>query len=107
MEIAPSYAEGRLTVYLRGELDQHEAKPAVERIERELDKFMPRDCVLDIGSLSFIDSSGIAVILRICARMKSTGGRAWVQNAKSQPLKVIDISGIGRLVKINEAEAAQ
>jgi hypothetical protein len=33
--------------------------------------------------------------------MGQTGGRAWVENAKGQPLKVIDASGIERLIKIS------
>jgi stage II sporulation protein AA (anti-sigma F factor antagonist) len=68
---------------------------------RTLDDYLPQDCVVDMGSLTFMDSSGIALILKISRLMGQTGGRAWVENAKGQPLKVIDASGIERLIKIS------
>ena len=56
--------------------------------------------MLDFGALSFMDSSGIALILKISRLMGETGGRAWVENAGRQPLKVIEASGIDRMVPI-------
>ena len=103
MKVLSSYKEGRLTLFLKGELDHHEASAALRSITRVLDDYLPRDCVVDMGGLTFMDSSGIALILKICRLMSETGGRAWVENARSQPLKVIDASGIDRMVKIAAA----
>ena len=47
-----------------------------------------------------MDSSGVAVILRLYKRMQDTGGRIWLENPGAQPLRVLDVSGIERLVKI-------
>ena len=47
-----------------------------------------------------MDSSGIAVILRLHKRMKLTGGRLAVIDPAPQPLRVLDASGIERLVPI-------
>jgi len=106
MKVLSSYKEGRLTLFLKGELDHHEAAAALRSITRVLDDYLPRDCVVDMDGLTFMDSSGIALILKICRLMSETGGRAWVENARSQPLKVIDASGIDRMVKITAAEEA-
>ena len=103
MKVLSSYQEGRLTLYLKGELDHHEAAAALRRITATIDDYLPRDCVVDMGELTFMDSSGIALILKICRLMAETGGRAWVENAKKQPLKVIDASGIDRMVQITTA----
>ena len=65
---------GRLTIYLAGELDHHEARGAIRSIEELLDEYLPRDCVLDMSGLSFMDSSGIAVVLRAHRRMAALGG---------------------------------
>lgn len=100
MNIRTSFAAGRLTVYLSGELDHHEARCTTRRIDDLLDEYLPRDCVLDLNSLSFMDSSGIAVIIRISQRMKSLGGRVWIENPAKQPLRVIDASGVDRLVPV-------
>ena len=101
MKVLSNYREGRLTLYLKGELDHHEAAAALRKISRTMDDYLPQDCVVDMEGLTFMDSSGIALILKISRLMAETGGRAWVENAKNQPLKVIDASGIDRMIKIS------
>ena len=104
MQLYTSYDEGRLTIYLQGELDNHGARQVGRNVDKLLDEYMPRDCALDLSALSFMDSSGIALILKVYRRMRDMGGRAWIENARSQPLKVIDASGIERLIKIRTAK---
>ena len=100
MNISTAFAAGRLTIYLAGELDHHEARGAIRSIDELLDEYLPRDCVLDMSGLSFMDSSGIALIIRMSRRMKNLGGRAWIENPAKQPLRVIDASSIDRLVPV-------
>ena len=100
MNISTAFSAGRLTIYLSGELDHHEARYAVRSIDELLDEYLPRDCAINMASLSFMDSSGIAVIIRISRRMKEIGGRAWIENPAKQPQRVIDASGIDRLVPV-------
>lgn len=100
MDISTGYDSGRLVIYLAGELDHHGARQTMRTIDGLIDEFMPRDAVLDLGGLSFMDSSGIAVILRAERRMRELGGRAFVENPAAQPLRVLDASGIDRLVSI-------
>ena len=100
MNISTAFAAGRLTIYLAGELDHHEARGAIRSIDELLDEYLPRDCVLDMSGLSFMDSSGIALRIRMSRRMKNLGGRAWIENPAKQPLRVIDASGIDRLVPV-------
>ena len=103
MKVLSSYQDGRLTLYLKGELDHHEAALALRRISRTVDDYLPQDCVIDMEGLTFMDSSGIALILKISRLVAETGGRAWVENARKQPLKVIDASGIDRVIQISTA----
>jgi len=103
MKVFNSFENGKLTLTLVGELDHHSAKTTMKKLERFIDEYIPRDCVLDFSDLSFMDSSGIAVILRVHKIMKATGGRAWVDNPQNQPLRVIDASGIERIVRISTA----
>ena len=78
----------------------HSGSWFAESLDELLDEYLPRDCVLDMSGLSFMDSSGIAIIIRISRRMKDLGGRAWIENPSKQPMRVIDASGIDRLVPI-------
>jgi len=101
MNISSAYSAGRLTLYLAGELDHHEAREAMNSIEELLDEYLPRDCALDLSALSFMDSSGIAVIHRVSRRMREAGGRTWIENPARQPRRVIHASGIDRLVPVS------
>ena len=87
-------------MFLVGELDHHEARSAIRSIEELLDEYMPRDCVLDLSQLSFMDSSGIALIVKTGRLMKEQGGRVWIENPAKQPRRVIDASGIDRLIPV-------
>lgn len=100
MNISTAFSTGRLTIFLSGELDHHEAKCTINTIDELLDEYLPRDCVLDLSGLTFMDSSGIAVIIRTSRRMKALGGRVWIENPAKQAQRVIDASGIDRLVPV-------
>lgn len=100
MKIFSAYSNGRLRISLEGELDHHGAKSGMKTIDGLIDEFMPHDCIIDLSKLSFMDSSGIAVILRIHKRMNDMCGKAWVENPTGQPLRVLDASGIDRLVTV-------
>ena len=101
MKIFSAYKDGKLTLYLHGELDHHGVKNSMELIGRLIDDFMPKECVVELSKLSFMDSSGIALILKIHRIMLLRGGKARVENAEKQPLRVIDASGIDRIVGIS------
>lgn len=100
MKITSSLKENRLYIYIQGELDHHEAHSVMSQIEDILENETPRDCVIDMSKVNFMDSSGIAIILKTYRRMNSMGGRLWVENVPQQPMRVLDASGIERLIKI-------
>ena len=64
MKITGSCQDGVLTLRFQGELDHHVSRQAAEALSERIDAFLPRSCVLDLRGLSFMDSSGIALILR-------------------------------------------
>lgn len=103
MKIRNDCKSGLLRVWLIGELDHHCAGKALDSVVGLIDESMAHDCVIDLSELSFMDSSGIAVILRTQKYMNESGGKAWVENPKGQPLRVLDASGIDRVIGINGA----
>ena len=100
MLIKAEYGSGRLTLRLNGELDHHSARAALAEIDALLDEYMPRDAALDMSGLTFMDSAGIALILRTERRLRRSGGRACIINPASQPLRVLDAAGIERLIPV-------
>lgn len=100
MKVTSCEKDRRLTVYLSGEIDHHSARRIMAEIENRIETIMPRDCIIDMEGVNFMDSSGIAVILKAYRRMNALDGRLWVENVRPQPMKVLDASGIERLVGI-------
>lgn len=101
MTFGSIFNNGLLKIFLEGELDHHAAKKTVSYIEEQIDAYLPREAVLDMKNLSFMDSSGIAVILKTYRRMKEVGGIASVENVTKQPRRVLDASGVERIVKVS------
>ena len=92
--------DGGLLVSVRGEIDHHTAAAIRTGMDALLFARRPARLVLDLSAVTFMDSSGIALILKAYRRMQLTGGRAWIENAGGQALRVIDASGIERIMHI-------
>ena len=100
MEINAKSADRNLLLELSGEVDHHGAKDAIRQLELAVDAALPRQLVLDMAGVTFMDSSGIALILRAQQRMQLLDGSLLVCNVPSQARRVLDAAGIGRLVTI-------
>ncbi len=104
MKLTSTQNGGKLTLAIAGELDHHEARALCVEMEERIEEVLPRDCVLDLKELRFMDSSGIAVILKVYKHMNALGGRLTVRNVPDQPLRVLDASGIDRMIEITAGE---
>jgi stage II sporulation protein AA (anti-sigma F factor antagonist) len=88
----------RLFLYLSGELDHHAAHRTIAEVSAALDEHMPLHCVLDLSGLTFMDSSGIAVVLGTYRRLKSYGGELAVAHVPGFAAKVLTMAGVDRIV---------
>ena len=89
----------RLTARVAGELDHHGAKSVMEELDRRIDQARPRELTLDLGGLTFTDSSGIAVLLRAHRRMGQIQGSMRVVNAPDQAVRVFRAAGLERIIR--------
>ena len=100
MEINAKSADRNLLLELSGELDHHGARNSLREVEMAIDAALPITLVLDMAGVTFMDSSGIALILRAQQRMQLLDGSILVCNVPQQARRVLDAAGIGRLVTI-------
>jgi stage II sporulation protein AA (anti-sigma F factor antagonist) len=100
MEIQAKSTDRNLLLEFSGELDHHGAKNAIRDMERAIDAALPRRLVLDFQGVSFMDSSGIALILRAQQQMQHLEGSMMVCHVPPQAKRVLDAAGISRLVDI-------
>ena len=93
--------EGRcLEIHLKGELDHHAAKEMMRRLNSETELVMPLQLTLDFSGVAFMDSSGIAVVMRSRQRVSAWGGKIKLRHVPPQPRKVLDAAGVGRLIEM-------
>ena len=100
MEINAKTADRNLLLELNGEIDHHGARNAIRELEMAVDTALPKKLVLDMAGVTFMDSSGIALLLRAQQRMQLLDGSLLVCNVPQQAKRVLDAAGIGRLVTI-------
>ena len=95
--------EGRLTVALNGEIDHHCAKAYIQAISAKIEAYTPDVCILDFQDVSFVDSSGIAVVINALRSMTQIEGKLLLTGIAPQPMRVFRASRIDKLVDIKEA----
>ncbi|MBQ9808942.1 MAG: STAS domain-containing protein [Ruminococcus sp.] len=91
---------GRPIARLSGEIDHHNAR----EIRTELDRFIisaqPKEMVIDMKNITFMDSSGIGLIMGRSKLIKEWGGRLEVREPQPYIRRVLKLSGIERIVKV-------
>ena len=103
MQFTSFLDNGTLTVALTGEIDHHCAKQYIQAISAKIEAYTPAICVLDFSEVSFVDSSGIAVVINALRAITQIEGKLLLTGIASQPMKVFRASGIDKLVEIKEA----
>lgn len=103
MKFTSFLQDGHLTVALNGEIDHHCARKYIQSIAAKIEAYTPTVCVLDFTEVSFVDSSGIAVVINALRSMTQIEGKLVLAGLAEQPMKVFRASGVDKLVQIKEA----
>ena len=103
MQFTSFLDNGRLTVALTGEIAHHRAKAYIQAIAAKVEAYTPEVCILDFSEVTFVDSSGIAVVINAMRCMAQIEGKLLLTGLGSQPMRVFRASGIDTLVDIKEA----
>lgn len=90
-----------VTAYLSGDIDHHSAASMREKIDNTIDCNMPSLLVLDFGGVSFMDSSGIGLIMGRYRALQKLGAKLHITGASPQIAKVMKLAGMNKLALIN------
>lgn len=85
---------GRLTIYISGEIDHHSAMKIKDSIDAQLLKLMPRVAVMNFENVTFMDSSGIGLVLARYKFCQNTGTSLYVAGVTRQTQKILALAGI-------------
>jgi stage II sporulation protein AA (anti-sigma F factor antagonist) len=99
MSVRIDNSEGVVTAYLQGELDHHAAKGIREEIDESLERLRPSTLILDFKNVTFMDSSGIGLVMGRYRTMQLLNGKLVVKNASLHIKKVMRLAGLDRLAE--------
>lgn len=91
-----------LTVYLSGEIDHCQAERLREEIEERLRDASVRCLRLDFSRVSFMDSSGIGMIIGRYKTMAARGGRVTACALKPPVDRLFRMGGLHKIIAIEE-----
>lgn len=91
--------DGKMTARLSGEIDHHVAAPLRKAIDDAALKDKPTELVLDFTDVSFMDSSGIGLVMGRYKLQAEQSGSVTVKGASPQIKKVMKLAGLDRLAK--------
>lgn len=92
--------ENTVIARLSGEIDHHSAKEIRSDIDLAIDRHRPNRLILDFDGVTFMDSSGIGLVMGRYKAVKLCGGCIIIENTGSQIKKVMRLAGLDRLAVI-------
>ncbi len=94
----------RLTALLTGEIDHHTAGKIRDEIDAAIEFHRPACLVIDFGGVSFMDSSGIGLVMGRYKLMKNIGGTVRIENTPKPLRKVMKLSGLYDLAQFDRED---
>ena len=96
--------ENCLTIFLPGELDHHNAEEIRKRSDYLIDQNHIRYVIFDFTDMTFMDSSGIGVIMGRYKRIYMLGGEVCAVHTSERMKKILTMSGVTRIMQIYEED---
>lgn len=100
MPVTCEQADRVMTLHLSGEIDHHRARELMEGMDRYINTYLPNRLTVELSGVTFMDSSGIAVLLRAYRRMRELDGSLRVAGTPAQAGKVLQAAGLSRMMTI-------
>ncbi len=98
MQVLTQLKGKNLVAYLYGELDHHYASEIREKIDSQIHSSNPDKLILDFSNVTFMDSSGIGVVMGRYKLMRSKGGHVVLAAVNSKIEKLIEVSGLRKII---------
>ena len=96
--------ENCLTIFLPGEMDHHNAEEIRTRSDYLIDQNHIRYVIFDFTDTTFMDSSGIGVIMGRYKRIYMLGGEVCAVHTSERMKKILTMSGVTRIMQIYEED---
>ncbi len=94
-----------LCIRLIGELDHHTAEELRLKVTDTIESNKINHILLNLEKLSFMDSSGLGVILGRYKQIKNLGGEMVVCSISSQVERLFEMSGLFKIIRLERDES--
>ena len=95
-----------LYIEITEEIDHHIADKIRRKVDNEITRYMPRKTIFDFSRVTFMDSAGIGMIIGRYKMMKLIGGSLEIENVNEATKKILEMSGILKIIPITELKLA-
>jgi stage II sporulation protein AA (anti-sigma F factor antagonist) len=96
--------EKLLVLRLTEEIDEYTAQKIRRKADYEIERYMPRKVIFDFNSVTFMDSAGIGLIIGRYRIANMLGGTVEIANVTDSIKRVLELSGLLKIIKITELE---
>ena len=86
-----------LRAELSGEIDHHTAKPIREEIDKQLYAQQPREIVISLSGVGFMDSSGLGLIVGRLVTAKEIGATMQLVGVDKRAMRIFEMAGLERM----------
>ncbi len=100
MEVICKRKGRTLIATLSGELDQHNAVYVREEMDKQLGTAGIRNLIFDLSRLSFMDSSGLGIIIGRYKAVSALGGQTRIASPSEEAKRLIGLSGIHKIISV-------
>ena len=101
MSVRLESTDGILRAVLSGEIDHHLAVGLRARIDDAILREKPNALLLDFSDVTFMDSSGIGLVMGRYRLMSEQGGETEITGASPQITKVMKLAGLDKLARFS------
>lgn len=95
-----------LKLIITEELDHHTVEKIRRKADYEIERHIPKKVIFDFHQVSFMDSAGIGLLLGRYKNISILGGTLEIQNVNEQVEKILNMSGITRIIPLSKEECA-
>ena len=99
MDFESSWNGAVLTVSVEGEIDEFSSRSLRSELDGLIERRRPRRLVLDMSKVSFVDSTGLGLILGRYKKLSAAGGVLRLKDVPPQVDKVFRASGVYSVVE--------
>ena len=100
MQIVHEFKDNVLNIKIKGDIDHHTAKEVRADIDTLVLKSSPKELVLDLSGVEFMDSSGLGLVLGRYKKQSDFGGKMKIINPTRRIVQILQLAGVEKIIKI-------